>query len=371
LMRGVAEGEIVTAGALANPALRLETTHLQTVSPGRLGWSVGIAWDPPQPGVRSARRGVAEAHLKETESQIREREWALASDVRVAHATLLAIDEQIQVAEDTVGNRRRLTETVEHRLSQGASTRFELDLARLSLAAAERSRDDHRLARTLAATTLIQLLGVGAPGSNVHVAGTLVDTIAETPTLNQAALEDRALRARPMLAAARAKYQSSEETLRLEMAARWPWIRLAAMPRVRRNEFFGATTDLVLGVDLTLPILDTNSGRIGSATSARDLARAEISAALSTLRGDIARALAALQAQQALLRRLREEIEPVLKEHDRLLAIAARAAELDLAALLAAEDLVFAARNELIGARLEISKSWIALERAVGARLDG
>ena len=80
--------------------------------------------------------------------------------------------------------------------------------------------------------------------------------------------------------------------------------------------------------------------------------------------------MAAIEAQRAILHRLHAEIEPLLAEHDRLLAVAAKAAELDLPGLIASEDLVLKSRIELITARLELRKARIALERAVGARLD-
>lgn len=377
--RGVAEGDVVAAGALNNPELRTELTHIQNLqyigdkcpqgaagANCSLGWDLRLSWAPPQPGVRAGRKGAASAHLEDVDRQISEREWALACDVRAAHATLLAVDEQIRVAQDTVNNRKRLSEVVNKRVERGGTTRFDLDLVRLSLASAERAAGDRRLGRTLAASALVQLLGVGPPDGELKAAGELVDEAAKLPPA-QADLEDRALANRPAVAAARARYRVSEETLRAETAARYPWFRLSAIPRVRRNEFFGATSDLVVGVDVVLPILNLNRGPIQSAKAAREGARADVVTELAGVRADIARALAAIDAQRAILRRLSAEISPLLAEHDRLLAIAAQAAELDLPSMIAAENLVLESRIELVEARLALRKAWIALERAVGA----
>ena len=73
------------------------------------------------------------------------------------------------------------------------------------------------------------------------VAGTLDDEARDAPLPGQDALEDRALAHRPALAAARAQYEASEQTLRAETAARWPWLVLSAIPRVRQNEAITAT----------------------------------------------------------------------------------------------------------------------------------
>ena len=283
---------------------------------------------------------------------------------------LVALDDEIRVARDTVSNRHRLAEAIARRVEKGGTTRFDLDLVRLSLASAERGERERQLERRLAASELVQLLGVGPPGGAVVVHGDLDQDATTVPRPGQTDLEDLALGNRPELAAARAHYQMSEETLRAETAARWPWFRLAAAPRVRRNEFFGAATDLVVGVDVILPILNTNRGRVQAAQSARDVARADVTAALARLRGDIARALATIETERAIVQRQHTDVEPLLAEHDRLLAVAAKAAELDLPGLIASEDLVLKSRIELIRARLDLRKAWIALERAVGARLD-
>src|SRR6185295_19973215 len=132
-----------------------------------------------------------------------------------------------------------------------------------------------RLARTIAAGALVALIGVGPPGGAVTPAGNLPEGDGGAAVPEMAALEERALGDRPLLAAAAARYRASEETLRAETAARWPWFRLAAAPRVRRHEFVGAPTDLIAGVDVTLPILDTNAGHVRAAEAARDRARAE------------------------------------------------------------------------------------------------
>jgi cobalt-zinc-cadmium efflux system outer membrane protein len=366
LSRGIAEGQIVTAETLANPVFRFDLTHLQDGADG-LGWDARLSWAPPQPGVRGGRIGAARATLTEYDWQIREQEWALVCNVRAAYAGLLAIDEEIRIADESVGNRRKLVELIKRQVEQGGSTRFNLDLVTLSFTTAERAQSDRKLARQSAAIALTQLLGLGAPdGGTITVAGTLDDEARDPVLPGQAALEDRALAGRPALQAARAQYEVSEQTLRAETAARWPWLVLSAIPRIRQNEALVARTDVAVGVDVTLPIFDTNEGRVQSATAARALARAQMTGAVAGVRNEIAQALAAIRSTRELLARVHVEIEPLLKEHDRLLALVLKAGELDLTSLIASEDLVLAARMELVAARLQLRDAYIALDRAVG-----
>jgi outer membrane protein, heavy metal efflux system len=366
LSRGIAEGQIVTAETLANPVLRFDLTHLQA-GVNELGWDARLSWAPPQPGVRGGRIGAAKATLTGYDWQLREQEWALLCDVRAAYAGLLAIDEEIRIAEESVVNRRKLVELVKRQVDQGGSTRFNFDLISLSLTNAERAQSARKLARLNATMALTQLLGLGAPdGGTITVVGTLDDEARDALPPGQAALEDRALAHRPALEAARAQYEASEQTLRAETAARWPWIVLSAIPRVRQNEALNAITDYAVGVDVTLPIFDTNVGRVQSATAARAVARAQMTGAIAGVRNDIAQALAAIRSNRELLERVHVEIEPLLKEHDRLLALVLKAGELDLTTLIASEDLVLAARTELIAARLQLRNAYLALDRAVG-----
>ena len=360
--RGIAEGEVTTAGALSNPVLRVELTHIQSDARGldlRLGWA------PPQPGVYGGKVAAARAHVEDVVRQIGEREWGLACDVRAAHATLLALDEELRVAQATVANRRKLSALVTQRVAKGGTTRFDLDLTQLSLVTATRAEAQRQLGRTQAAAELVRLLGVGPPGGALTPIGKLPDdTTTKVP--GQADMEDRALADRQALAVTRARYQVAESTLRAETAARWPWFTLSAIPRVRRNEVVNAATDVAVGVDFTLPLLNTNQGPVQSAGAMREAARADMVAAIAGVRSDVAQALAAISAQRALLAHLHADLEPILAEHDHLMARALEASELDLPALIASEDLVLAAQTELIAARLALRKAWIALERAVG-----
>ena len=334
---------MTTAGALSNPVLRVELTHIQSDAKGldlRLGWA------PPQPGVYGGKVAAARAHVEDVARQIGEREWGLACDVRAAHATLLALDEEIRVAQATVANRRKLSALVTQRVSKGGSTRFDLDLTQLSLVTASRAETERQLDRTQAAARLVRLLGVGPPGGALTAIGKLSDdTTAKVPV--QGDMEDRALADRQALAVTRARYQVAESTLRAETAARWPG------SCSRRSRASGATRSSARpptspwASTSTLPILDTNAGRIQSAGAMREAARADMVAAIAGVRSDVAQALAAIAAQRALLARLHADLEPILAEHDRLMARALEAAELDLPALITSEDLVLAAQTEL------------------------
>ena len=60
--RQVAEAGVVRASALENPTLRVEWLH--AVTPDRMGFGLGLGWNPPQPTVYAATRAAAKAHTR-------------------------------------------------------------------------------------------------------------------------------------------------------------------------------------------------------------------------------------------------------------------------------------------------------------------
>ena len=90
--RGIAEGQIIEAGALANPTVDLDFIHVEDYATRR-GWAVALGWEPPQPGIYSARRAAARAGAAAVDADVAEAEWQVVIQVRGAHATLLALAE--------------------------------------------------------------------------------------------------------------------------------------------------------------------------------------------------------------------------------------------------------------------------------------
>ena len=79
----------------------------------------------------------------------------------------------------------------------------------------------------------------------------------------------------------------------------------------------------------------------------------------------------ALQRRQEALRRFRESVLPRLESHEKLLADAASGGQLDVVAVLTAEDVLLRSRREYVGLRLAHHLAWLALDRAVGPHSRG
>ncbi|MBI5478395.1 MAG: TolC family protein, partial [Deltaproteobacteria bacterium] len=342
--------------------------HLQEWGNAGPGFGVGFQWSPPQPVERSARKRQAEARLQEVRQEIFEREWQLATEVRAACALLRELQEQGRLLEGAVTRRQRIIELVHKRIQLGASTRLDLNLVSLALTQVERERDDVEAQRVVAVRALQAL--VGAPDATVALQASPADQDAPATPPDGRALEDQALAARPALRAAKARYLQREQAVRREYAQRLPWFQLSAAPRYRFNPSSNKYDhDLYLGVEVTLPIFNWNTGGIRVAEAERREEREKMVALLSHLRRDIGMAQARLEVHRAALVRFRERVLPALAEHERLLEVTMRGGQVDLVTLLTAEDVVLRHRRAYAALLLQHRTAWLALERAVGARV--
>lgn len=363
--RALAEGELVSAGALPNPTLKLEILHAQDAS--QLGWGGTLSMVPPQPVVLSARRGQAQARISEVKSAVAEREWNLASQVRITHATLIELREQRRIHEAAVAVRQRLLSVLRTRLQRGASTRIELNLAELAGLQARRSLDEIELRNVQAQAELQSLLGIASSEPLILHGERFTPTLDAGP-VDAAALFSHALSRRPLLKAAHARIAQREQTLRLEKARRWPWFELSG--RYRQDGSARSPHDVQLGVQLSLPIFNTNAGPIQVAAAELERERAVLEAQVVSIEQNIRAACTELAVRREILLRFHREVLPILNEHEQLMEAAVRGSQLDLVALLTSEESVLRSRREESEARLAYQRSWLLLEQSMGAPLQ-
>jgi outer membrane protein TolC len=333
-----------------------------------MGWGLGLQWAPPQPVVRSAKRAQARAHVEEVRQEIFEREWEVVAAVRLHYATAIEMAQQREPTNRAIETRRRLVAAIQYRMERGVSTRLELGLATLALSRALQERDEIDARYALAVRSLAGAIGVVSAASlKLQQNGDtgLPGVDAQVPESEE--LAHQALANRPLFRAAAARYDARSEGLRAEEAKRWPWIRLSAMPSYRYNYTADLRNDFTFGVDVVLPVFDLNTGPIAAADAARLEARDAFEAAVAAVRKDTALACTQLQARTAALKRFRDDILPTLDEHEKTLDSGFQGQQIDIAALLAAQDGVLRIRREHIEAQLQHHQAWVELARAVGS----
>jgi outer membrane protein, heavy metal efflux system len=351
----IAIAGVTNASTLENPTVRGEWLHVQ--SPANYGYGLGLQWAPPQPGVYGAGKDAARAQVRAVKADFSERRADLEASVRARYAQIGALTEEIALAEKSVETRRSVHQAIRDRVSHGASSRIELSLVAVSLARGEQERDVLLLGRATEITQLEALVGL-PPGESLSLRPRLLGD------QGRKSLDARSASTRPQFQADSARIEAADSTLSAERAKRWPWLELQA--RYRRNDQSSYPDDVTLGLELTLPIFNQNPGPISAAEATRHAAR-DVAAAH---RLAIERDVRVLRAESARRREIAEHyaqrIAPVLTEHAALVKQALTGMELDLTALLAAEDLVTRGGIEYMEARLAQRKAEIALARALG-----
>lgn len=373
--RTISAAKVSAASALSNPVARGEWLHVQ--SPADYGFGIGLEWSPPQPGVYGARSAAARAEARATREDLKERAADLECQVRGVHARIIALEQELALAEESLATRRKIHEAVKERTAHGAATRIDLSLTAVSLARGEQERDLLSLKRTSALSELESLLGLAPgealaelppatppliePGVPVPAASTAGDR--SSPSAD-AELGRSADRARPQIRADRARIEAAEQVLAAERAKRYPWLELQA--RYRRHDQSNYPNDLTFDVAITLPILSQNSGPIAVAEASRQKQGALEAAHRLRIERDV-RALRAESLQRAhIAAHYAAEIGPILQEHAALVKQALSGLELDLTAVLNAEDMVARGGIEYVEARLAQREVEISLQRALG-----
>jgi outer membrane protein TolC len=363
--RAVAAGQIVTATALNNPSLSIDALHVQ--APDKLGVEFNLRWTPPQPVEWLARRSQAQARQVEVNYQVAEQEWAIATEVRIAHATLLELQEQRRMTEAAMQLRQRLLTAVQKRVTRGAATRLEQNLVDLAMMYAQRELDELDVRMQQAASALSALLGVVSP-KPIGVRGALLATPTGAAAASPEALTQRAMAARPALHAAHERINQRLAAIRVEKARRYPWLGLRAT--YRENNLSSYPHDLQLGVELLLPVLNTNAGPLQVAQAELVREQASVLALVQDITLRVYAACAELNVRRSILLRFAKDVLPSLQEHERLLGVAARGAEIDLVALLSGEEAVLRRRRDHSDARLAYQRALLTLQAAVGTPLS-
>jgi cobalt-zinc-cadmium efflux system outer membrane protein len=358
--RGIAEGEISAAGALANPTVDFDMLHLEDY-PQRKAWAVGFGWEPPQPAIYAARRAAARAGAEAVDAEIAEAEWQLALSVRAAHAGLVALAEERALVGKGLEVRRKIVELVTRRVSGGASTRIDLSLAQLSVSQAERDRDALAAQQIAAAQQLGQLLATDA---RPRAVGALSDDTTSPPPLET--LVEAALASRPALIAEERRFLQREQNLRLEHARRWPWFRFTAIPRYRTDGSDLHPNDYAVGLQLTLPILNQNSGGVQIAEGMRDQERESFRKLVGGIRRELASAREEIVLRSETVQRHQTTVLPALDNHERLLGLALSGGQVDVVVLLNAQDAILRNRRDYVGMRLGAYRARLQLQRTIG-----
>jgi len=332
-------------------------------------WTVGLMVDfiVETFGKREARRARASHLADAARDDLESATWKVRAGVRDALLGMWTAGRRLALAERQLERRAELAVLVERRLDAGAASALDVsreriarDRARLEVAQAERER-------AAARARLAQAIGVplrALDGRPISFAA--FDAPAPVaPDVSAGALRERALTRRSDVRAMLDEYAAAQSALQLELARRWPDLRLGPGYTYDQGDH---KYSLALGGEL--PLLNRNEGRIAAAEARRVEAAARFDALQARIIGEIDAAAAGYRAAageragaQALAAQAARREAGMRRAFD--------AGQIGRPALLAAGVELGAARRAALDARAAEDRAVASLEDALRTPLFG
>lgn len=307
----VAEGGIITAGALPNPVLDLPLerhSRIDDEDSNRVGGGIGLSWLVQARGTRPAAVAAARAEREAAAFDLREAAWQVRQAVRAAWATLTFARARSALLAEGGEVADAQVELIRERVGAGQAGAFELGQARLAAQRFSLRAAEQRVAEVTARADLAAAMGVRVTALDNLSAPMLPALPGTLPAA--AELQREALTGRNDILAALARYAAAEAQLELQVARQMPDINLSP-------SWFYEQGDNIwqLAAGLPLPVLNRNEGPIAEARAGRALRAAQFQALQAGVTTGLQTALArwsavreALDLAHALLARARENV---------------------------------------------------------------
>lgn len=310
------------------------------------------------PGRTLARGRAADRTTAAARSAFRSDSLRLLLEVRRAYLEAAGAEHRVAVLEEVAAVFREAVEDGEARRGEGDISGYELrrlklERARLeqSLAAAVIERDAAR--RELAARIL--------PGSDTVSVATRGLPEGRPPPVDREAALAAALR-RPGVAATRRAVEAADAEASAARLRRIPDLRFTGGYKTQSDDFDGA----VLGVSLSLPLLDRKGGAVRAAEARKAAATSRLDLRRREARNGVLRAL---DRYRSVRRRSRVVAGELLAPSGELLRIARTAyaaGEMELVELLDGADAYLDARLMALELRADLWRAYRELTRAMG-----
>jgi cobalt-zinc-cadmium efflux system outer membrane protein len=285
----VAKGQEQAAAERPNPTLGVSPAYNSTtgnnasISP----WIVGATLDVPieTAGKRDYRVAQARQLSEAARLQVAQTAWELRHQVREALLDLYAatqtealLSRQRDLQEENVGLLEQLNELGEVSANELGQARVMRDQTHLTWldAGAQRAQAGARLASSM-----------GVPAKALESTELSFDVFETLPDdVPPAEAQRRALLNRADLLAALADYQASQSALQGEVARQFPDIQLGP-----GYEYDQSENKWMLGLSVTLPVLNQNQGAIAAAEARRAEAAAKVKTLQARIIGDLEQAV--------------------------------------------------------------------------------
>jgi outer membrane protein, heavy metal efflux system len=364
----VARAAIITAGERPNPTIGIGPAYTASAAPSFAPWAIGAAelnFPLETAGKRGYRIAQAERLADAAALGVGETTWRTRSAVRMALLNYLLAQREYNLARAYDSASERTAQLLQERVSAGAASAPELNLALANLAAArlKAAQAQSRVPETL--NLLAAALGMRVDAlEGISFAWRELERPSDEASLTPARVRQLALLNRIDLRRMLTEYAAADEALKLEIARQYPDISLGGGYSWEVGENIFQLLPII-----TLPLMNQNQGPIAEARAKRTLVAAEFTALQE---GIIAEANGALTRYRGQLATLEQGSSSAAFSEKRLAAVR-RAAELgdaDALTLATAQLEAIVAEQSKLSALAGAQHALGALEDAVERPLE-
>lgn len=356
LTTAITQAGVRLASERPNPEVSLE---VEKETPKQ---AFGVAVPIELGGKRTKRIAVGEAGVRAGEAAIAATIVQVRNEVHRAYADVLVADARLGLLRDLRDLAGRVRDTAQTRFDGGDAPRLEVLQANLSFAASENEAASAEGTLTAARTRLNALLG--QPLATAQVLSTPLDVGAPLP-LDRALMLARTTNAE--LRALDGRLEEQRARVTLARALRTPdLVPTATLTRDAQPEF---SVGWRAGLAVTVPLFTTHAAAVLVEQSTLDQLQAERQAAESRIAGDVAAAVATVDAQRLAYDRYQTGILPQAQQVEQLAQDSYQLGQTGIAALLQALQGSRDIRLRALDTMAQLQAALADLERAIGAPL--
>ena len=259
--------EIGEARQLLNPSLRLSELRLDELVDGKGELEMALRFRFRRPGTTSARTHQAELRTRRAEADEKDGVRRLIARITIVFLRLTVLKRDLALVDQQVVLREKQIALIRSRVAENAATALELTRAKVPHAQALDVRATLR-GRLLRLRQELKLLMGAPPELRVQ---TVSMTLPVTKLkVSVKSLVQRALKARPELAAAAARVAEAHAEVFLAKQQRIPWFRFAQLTYDFRPNLDPLRFGFAVSIDI--PLFSLNNGGV-AARQARVLQR--------------------------------------------------------------------------------------------------
>lgn len=354
-----ASAGVDTATAYPNPEVefsrgRFNARFPRAGNPDTRTQVLGVAQPVEWPGVRSARREMAEAGLNASEAMRDQMRLELRAKVKLAYFDVVRREEERQLADQMRALLELIRNRIKLKVEVGEAPRYELVKAEAEALAADNAAKGAEMRVGQARSVLRSLLGFDAP-QNFELT-TPYPRLGELPEAD--ALRREMLERHPQLRSVHADVKRAESRLALERNLRLP------QPTVRWTSLSDPEMhQWLVGVTLPLPLWNRRAGPVGEALAGTEQSQADAERTRLALLNELDLALARYRIASSQV----HTFESGLLQQAEMAMTTAEAAyrygERNLLDYLDAQRMQRSVRLDFLSARYEQLAAWVDIER--------